>query len=84
MGSHFVKAVVAATGSPNGRTGYDVGVGVAWMFAPHWNLFVEYDHMGFGTKNIIMSGAGAAVGNFWFVDVRQNVDKLLVGFNFRN
>jgi len=73
-----------ATGNPNSRNGYDVGVGVSWMFAPHWNLFVEYDHMGFGTKNIIMSGSGAAVGNTWFVDVRQNMDKLLVGFNFRN
>ena len=34
------------------RTGYDVGVGLSWMFARNWDLWVEYDHMGFGTEDV--------------------------------
>ena len=61
------------------RTGYDVGAGLSWIFAPHWDLFVEYDHMGFGKKNINLSGLAGA----FTVDVKQNVDKVLVGINYR-
>jgi outer membrane immunogenic protein len=78
-----VNDTLVATGSFS-RTGYDLGIGLSWIFAPHWNLFVEYDHMGFGTKNIMMAGAQSSAPNSWFVDVKQNVNKLLVGFNFRN
>src|ERR1700682_3615128 len=46
------------------RTGYDVGVGLSWMFARNWDLWVEYDHMGFGTKNIRLIGDNALAGNF--------------------
>jgi len=77
-----VNDTLLATGSFN-RTGYDVGVGIAWMFAPHWNLFVEYDHMGFGTKNITMMGAQSSAPNTWFADIKQNMDKVLVGINLR-
>src|SRR5204863_8284929 len=66
-----------------GRTGYDVGVGVAWIFAPHWNLFVEYDHMGFGTKSFRLTGINAAAGLTFAEDVKLNVDKILIGLNYR-
>lgn len=31
------------------RTGYDVGGGLEWMFAPGWSTFVEYDYANFRT-----------------------------------
>jgi outer membrane immunogenic protein len=60
------------------RTGYDVGVGLSWMFARNWDLWVEYDHMNFGTKNIRISGQGIFDNN-----VTQSVDKVLVGIDYR-
>jgi outer membrane immunogenic protein len=50
------------------RTGYDAGVGITWMFAPKWDLWVEYDHMGFGTKNMSLAGVG---NNRWHPPYRQ-------------
>jgi outer membrane immunogenic protein len=70
------------------RTGYDVGVGLSWMFARNWDLWVEYDHMGFGTKNFRIIGeatipnpqlAGVNFDN----SVKQSVDKVLVGISYR-
>jgi outer membrane immunogenic protein len=65
------------------RTGYDVGVGLSWMFAPHWDAFVEYDYMGFGTKNVTLDGVGFYSANRIGVDVKQNVNKILVGIDYR-
>lgn len=62
------------------RTGYDLGVGVSWMFAPNWNLWLEYDHMGFGTRNAILADTS---GLTRAIDVQQSVDKVLVGINYR-
>jgi outer membrane immunogenic protein len=65
------------------RTGYDVGVGLSWMFARNWDLWVEYDYMGFETKNVTFNGEGVNSGLLLGVDVKQNVSKVLVGINFR-
>jgi len=64
------------------RTGYDVGVGIAWMFARNLDLFVEYDHMGFGTKFLYLTGVGLAAGNLYGANVEQSVDKVLVGIDY--
>ncbi|MGD0147421.1 MAG: outer membrane beta-barrel protein [Xanthobacteraceae bacterium] len=65
------------------RTGYDAGVGLSWMFAPKWDLWVEYDHMGFGTKNMALSGVGLFTGIPYTANVTQSVDKVLFGIDYR-
>ena len=65
------------------RTGYDVGVGIDWMFAHNWDLFVEYDHMGFGTQFMSIPGIGTYSGEPFGGNVKQSVDKVLVGLNYR-
>ena len=69
--------------SSNTRTGYDVGAGLSWMLVPNWELWVEYDHMGFGTKTIAMRGEGPFTGFVEGFDQTLNVDKVLVGLNWR-
>jgi outer membrane immunogenic protein len=65
------------------RTGYDVGIGISWMFARNWDLWLEYDYMSFGTKNVTLNGEGQFAGQTLGVDVKQNVSKVLVGIDFR-
>ena len=47
-------------------TGYTVGGGAEWMFAPGWSVFGEYNYLDFGTKNVnfllYWSGAGLRCG----------------------
>ena len=71
-----------ATGNQT-RSGYDAGVGVTWMFTPKWDLWVEYDHMGFGTKNVPLQGVGLFAGLPYTANVTQSVDKVLVGVDYR-
>ena len=35
----------------NSRTGWTIGGGVEWMFAPHWSAFLEGNYMDFGSNS---------------------------------
>ncbi|HET7383940.1 MAG TPA: outer membrane beta-barrel protein [Pseudolabrys sp.] len=64
------------------RSGWTVGGGVEWMFAPHWSAFLEGNWMDFGTKNF-------AVDNTVFEcvvctgSVKATEATVLVGVNYR-
>jgi outer membrane immunogenic protein len=61
-------AVVPALGGIAGEsanftmTGYTVGGGLEWMFAPGWSVFGEYNYMNFGTKNVNFQSTGSVPG----------------------
>lgn len=63
------------------RTGYDVGAGLNWMFARNWDVFVEYNYIGLGTKNEFI--APSTGGGAFNTPVKQNVQAVLVGLNYR-
>jgi hypothetical protein len=50
------------------------------MFQPHWDLFVEYDHMWLGTKSLTYSPWD---GGFLQQNVQQSFDKVLVDIDDR-
>ncbi len=43
-------------------TGYTVGGGVEWIFAPGWSVFGEYNYLDFGTKNVNFPSTGPGAG----------------------
>jgi outer membrane immunogenic protein len=63
------------------RTGWTAGIGFEYMFLPNWSAFVEYDFIGLGTKTIAFDTPGGALSETW--DIRQNVQAVLVGLNYR-
>ena len=63
------------------RTGFTAGIGFEYMFLPNWSAFVEYDYMGFATKTLPFSAPDGSFSETW--DIRQNVQAVLVGLNFR-
>ena len=65
------------------RSGFDLGSGLEYKFAPNWSTFVEYDHMFLGTKTPTFGGVGAAPLGTFPETIRQSFDKVLVGINYR-
>lgn len=59
------------------RTGWTVGAGWEWAFAPRWSAFLEYDHYDFGTKNVVDN-----YGDDPFA-IKQTIETVKVGVNFR-
>jgi outer membrane immunogenic protein len=64
------------------RSGLDLGVGLSWMFTPNWDLWVEYDHMSFGSKNVNWTTPGP--GGITFIsNIHQDLNAVLIGLDYR-
>ena len=64
------------------RSGWTVGVGGEYAFAPNWSAFVEYDYYGFGTRTVPFAVAGTGVFAF-NEDIRQSINVVKIGVNWR-
>jgi outer membrane immunogenic protein len=64
------------------RWGWMAGVGAEYAFAGNWSVKVEYDHLDFGRhREELVCIAGCFQG--FDYDVRQTVDLVKVGVNYR-
>ncbi len=66
----------------NTRTGWTIGGGVEWMFAPHWSAFLEGNYMDFGSNDGTAFGpVVCAAGCPW--SAKATEANVLVGVNYR-
>ena len=63
----------------NNTTGWTVGGGTEYMFAPHWSAFLEYNYMNFGTSSGTFNVGSTPVS----VNVKRDAQNVLVGINYR-
>ena len=62
------------------RSGWVIGGGLEYLFAPNWSVFAEYNHMDFGTQTLNTLDA------FGFIEpirVSRRIDTAMAGVNFR-
>ena len=68
------------TSSSTSRSGWVLGGGVEWGFAPNWSAKIEYDHLDFGSTNVsILSSTGTTT----FVSSTDREDIVTAGVNYR-
>ena len=67
----------------NTRSGWTIGGGAEWMFAPHWSAFLEGNYMDFGTKSgtVVTPAAPCATG--CSISGKTTESNVLVGVNYR-
>ena len=63
------------------RTGWTVGGGIEYGFAPNWSVAVEYDHLFMGSPNVTFPASAIAVTRS--DNIRQDVDIGTVRVNYR-
>jgi outer membrane immunogenic protein len=66
----------AETATTN-RVGWAAGGGVEWMYMPNVSVFLEYQHLDFGSKSTTFTGAAADV-----IATKQHFDTAMAGLNF--
>jgi outer membrane immunogenic protein len=64
------------------RTGWTVGTGVEWAFAPHWSANVEYDYYNFGKQGTLLTSATNNVTVSVF-SVKDTIHAVTAGVNYR-
>jgi len=64
------------------RSGWTVGAGVEWAFAPNWSAFVEWNHYDFGNKTIQGHWCDSCSDGPGF-DIKQRIETVTIGVNYR-
>ncbi|MGJ4944502.1 outer membrane protein [Bradyrhizobium sp. HKCCYLS1011] len=72
---------VAPTASST-RTGWTVGGGAEWIFAPHWSTNLEYNYYDFGshTTTLVDAARNVTVSG---MNLRDQIHTVTVGVNYR-
>jgi len=68
------------TSSSTDRSGWVVGVGAEWGFAPNWSAKIEYDYIDFGSSNVTLN---SSLGTQSFVSSSETVNIVKAGVNYR-
>jgi outer membrane immunogenic protein len=77
-----VRGVAVDPSSSSTRTGWTVGGGVEWAFAPHWSVTLEYDYYVFGdsgrTLTDTANDAVVTINSF-----KDTIQAVTAGLNYR-
>jgi outer membrane immunogenic protein len=70
------NGVTSMATATNTATGWTLGTGVEYMWAPHWSVKAEYDYLDFGTQNVAFGALGTSLA------VTTQVHEFKVGVNW--
>ncbi|HTO64486.1 MAG TPA: outer membrane beta-barrel protein [Bradyrhizobium sp.] len=63
------------------RTGWTVGAGAEWVFAPHWSTTLEYNYYDFGSHGVTLTDPrGVTVSGLTLKDA---INTVTIGVNYR-
>jgi outer membrane immunogenic protein len=65
------------------RTGWTVGAGFEWAFAPNWSAFAEYDFYDFGRKDVLLIDRSDPGSTILHANIKQTINTVRVGVNYR-
>jgi outer membrane immunogenic protein len=75
----------SVTASTNRNSGWLVGAGIEWAFAPNWSAKVEYNYLGLDDRTFIVP-AGTVTPLFLagdtFTQSNRNIQMVKVGINY--
>jgi len=71
------NGVNAGASVSNTRTGWTIGAGVEYTFAPGWSAKFEYDYLDFGSENLVFGNISSSI------DFATQVHEIKLGVNFR-
>ena len=65
----------------NTNSGWLVGAGIEWAFAPNWSVKIEYDYLGLNSQTFTAPAGGFLAGDT-FTTSNPNVQMVKVGANY--
>jgi outer membrane immunogenic protein len=75
-----VRGIAVDANTSSTRTGWTIGTGAEWAFAPNWSATLEYDYYDFGSKGLTLTDPNATVTISSFKDT---IHTLTAGANYR-
>jgi outer membrane immunogenic protein len=75
-----VRGIAVDPSTSSTRTGWTIGTGAEWAFAPNWSATLGYDYYDFGSKGLTLTDPNATVTISSFKDTIHTVT---AGVNYR-
>jgi len=69
-------------GSSNTNTGWLVGAGVEWAFAPSWSAKIEYDYLALNSRSFTVPAGSAFLVGDTFTTGSRNIQMVKLGVNY--
>ena len=66
----------------NSNSGWLVGAGIEWAFAPNWTAKVEYDFLGLNNSTFTVPVGIPVIGGDVITTTNRDVQTLTVGINY--
>ena len=66
----------------NSNSGWLVGAGIEWAFAPNWTAKVEYDFLGLNNSTFTVPAGIPVIGGDVITTTNRDVQTLTVGINY--
>ena len=79
--SNAVGGAVTVGGS-NSNTGWLVGGGIEWAFAPNWSTKLEYDYLGLSSRTFTVAGGAPFLAGDVFTTGNRNISMVKLGVNY--
>ena len=70
------------TNCGNSNSGWLVGAGAEWAFAPNWSVKFEYDYLGLGNRTFFIPAASPLLAGDSFTSSNRNIQMAKVGINY--
>jgi outer membrane immunogenic protein len=72
--------IFETSSTSSNRSGWVIGAGVEWGFAPNWSAKLEYNHIDFGSTNLAVVGTVSGISN---ISSTATIDVVKAGVNYR-
>jgi len=73
---------ITVSNNNNSNTGWLVGAGIEWAFAPNWSAKVEYNYLGLDDRTFTIPAGSPFLPGDTFTQSNRNVQMLKVGINY--
>jgi outer membrane immunogenic protein len=70
------------TNCGNNKSGWLVGAGAEYAFAPNWTVKFEYDYLGLGSRTFVIPATAPLLAGDTFTSSNRNIQMAKVGVNY--
>src|SRR5215831_15767643 len=75
-------SLLTVSDNNNSNSGWLVGAGIEWAFAPNWSAKVEYSYLGLDDRTFTVPAGSPFLGGDTFTQSNRNVQMVKVGINY--
>jgi outer membrane immunogenic protein len=80
--TNLTTGASTAVSNNNTNSGWLLGAGIEWAFAPNWSAKVEYNYLGLDDRTFTVPAGSPFLAGDTFTQSNRNIQMVKVGINY--